>query len=46
MQQIHMPLNILIETLITAAFIGLLSAWVPARAASRMNITEALRMVA
>ncbi len=43
---IHMPPIILGETLIAAAFIGLLSAWLPARAASRMNITEALRMVA
>jgi len=46
MQAIHMPPSILIETLIAAAFIGLLSAWFPARAASRMNIVEALRMVA
>jgi putative ABC transport system permease protein len=46
LQQIHMPPSIFVETLIAAAFIGLLSAWIPARAASRMNITEALRMVA
>ncbi len=43
---IRMPPDVLVETLIAAAFIGLLSAWVPARAAARMNITEALRMVA
>jgi putative ABC transport system permease protein len=46
LSSIHMPARILIETLVAASFIGLLSAWVPARAASRMNITEALRMVA
>ena len=44
--EITMPPAILVETLIAAALIGLLSAWFPARAASRMNITEALRMVA
>jgi putative ABC transport system permease protein len=46
LQAIHMPAGILIETLLAAAFIGLLSAWFPARAASRMNIIEALRTVA
>jgi ABC-type antimicrobial peptide transport system permease subunit len=45
MHEIHMPPSILIETLVAATFIGLLSAWVPARAASRMNISEALRTV-
>ena len=43
---IPMPPIILVETLIAAACIGLLSAWFPARAAARMNIVEALRMVA
>jgi ABC-type antimicrobial peptide transport system permease subunit len=41
-----MPPIVLAETLIAAAVIGLLSAWIPARAASKMNIVEALRMVA
>lgn len=43
---ISMPSAVLAETLIAAAVIGLLSAWVPARAASKMNIVEALRLVA
>ncbi|HXN84765.1 MAG TPA: ABC transporter permease, partial [Candidatus Binataceae bacterium] len=43
---LRMPPAVLYETLIAAALIGLLSAWVPARAASKMNITEALRTVA
>ena len=38
--------EVFVETLIAAAVIGLLSAWIPARAASKMNIVEALRMVA
>ena len=42
----RMPPAVVVETLIAAAVIGLLSAWVPARAASRNNIVEALRMVA
>jgi putative ABC transport system permease protein len=41
-----MPSAVLFETLAAAALIGLLSAWFPARSASKMNITEALRMVA
>jgi putative ABC transport system permease protein len=43
---IRMPTAVLIETLIAAAVIGLFSAWFPARSASKMNITEALRLVA
>ena len=43
---IRMPPAVLYETLIAAAVIGILSAWIPARAASKMNIVEALRMVA
>jgi putative ABC transport system permease protein len=43
---LRMPLSVLIETLCAAAVIGLASAWVPARAASRMSIVDALRMVA
>ena len=43
---IRMPSTVLVETLIAAAVIGLLSAWIPARAASKMNIVEALRLVA
>jgi putative ABC transport system permease protein len=46
LSEIRMPLSILIETLIVAALIGLLSAWVPARTAARQNIVDALRMVA
>jgi len=43
---IRMPPVVLVETLIAAAVIGLLSAWIPARSASKMNIVEALRLVA
>ncbi len=46
LSEIKMPLSILIETLVVAALIGLLSAWVPARTAARQNIVDALRMVA
>lgn len=46
MGTIRIPPVVLPETLLVAAAIGLLSAWVPARAASRMNIVEALRNVA
>jgi putative ABC transport system permease protein len=42
----HMPPLVIGETLIIAAIIGLLSAWIPARSASKMNIVEALRLVA
>jgi lipoprotein-releasing system permease protein len=43
---LRMPPFVLVETLIAAGVIGLLSAWIPARAAAKMNIVEALRMVA
>jgi putative ABC transport system permease protein len=43
---IRMPPVVLVETLVVAALIGLLSALVPARAAARSNIVDALRMVA
>jgi putative ABC transport system permease protein len=46
LSDIRMPPAILAETLVVAALIGLLSAWVPARAAARQNIVDALRMVA
>ena len=46
MLSIRMPPVVLVETLIAAAIIGFVSAWIPARSASRMNIVEALRMVA
>jgi putative ABC transport system permease protein len=46
LSDIRMPPSILAETLVVAALIGLLSAWVPARAAARQNIVDALRMVA
>ena len=42
----RMPPLVIGETLIIAAIIGLLSAWIPARSASKMNIVEALRLVA
>ncbi|HKM99058.1 MAG TPA: FtsX-like permease family protein [Candidatus Binataceae bacterium] len=43
---IRMPPGVLVETLIAAALIGLLSAWFPARSAARQNIVDALRLVA
>lgn len=43
---IQMPASVLFETLVAAALIGLLSAIVPATAAARRNIVEALRAVA
>ena len=46
MLSIRIPPVVLVETLLAAAVIGLMSAWIPARAASKMNIVEALRMVA
>ena len=46
MLTVRMPPAVLLETLIAAAVIGLLSAWIPARSAAKMNIVEALRMVA
>ncbi len=46
MLTLRMPPAVVVETLIAAAIIGLLSAWIPARSASKMNIVEALRMVA
>jgi putative ABC transport system permease protein len=46
MLTLRMPPVVLTETLVAAAVIGLLSAWIPARSASKMNIVEALRTVA
>jgi putative ABC transport system permease protein len=43
---IRMPPVILVETLLVAALIGLLSAIVPASSAARRNIVDALRTVA
>lgn len=43
---IRMPPVVLVETLAVAVLIGLLSALVPARAAARRNIVDALRAVA
>ncbi|HLX36211.1 MAG TPA: FtsX-like permease family protein [Candidatus Binataceae bacterium] len=43
---IRMPSAVMLETMVAAAVIGLLSAWIPARSASKMNIVEALRLVA
>jgi ABC-type antimicrobial peptide transport system permease subunit len=43
---IQMPPMVLAETLVAAALIGLLSAWLPARSAARRNIVDALRLVA
>jgi putative ABC transport system permease protein len=42
---IRMPPAVLAQTLLAAMLIGLLSAYVPARSASRRNIVDALRMV-
>jgi putative ABC transport system permease protein len=46
MNGLQMPPVIVVATLVIAVAIGLLSAFVPARAAARRNIVEALRMVA
>ncbi|HYA34185.1 MAG TPA: FtsX-like permease family protein [Candidatus Binataceae bacterium] len=43
---VRMPALVLLETLVAAAVIGILSALAPARAAARQNIVDALRMVA
>ncbi len=43
---LRMPPIVLVETLAAASLIGLLSAWFPARSASRQNIVDALRLVA
>jgi putative ABC transport system permease protein len=42
---LHIPPFVLGETLGVAVIIGILSAYVPARAASRRSIVEALRLV-
>ncbi len=46
MAMIRMPPRVLLETLVAAGLIGLASAYVPARAAARRNIVDALRAVA
>jgi putative ABC transport system permease protein len=43
---IRMPPIVMVEALIAACLIGLLSAWFPARSAARQNIVDALRLVA
>jgi len=43
---ISMPSGVLVESLIVAALIGLLSGLIPARSAARQNIVDALRVVA
>lgn len=43
---IRMPPAVLAETMIISVLIGLLSAYIPAHAAARRNIADALRMVA
>ena len=43
---IKMPPIVMVEALIAACLIGLLSAWFPARSAARQNIVDALRLVA
>jgi len=45
MEPLRMPPLILLESLIAAALIGLLSAYIPARSAVRRNVAEALRIV-
>ena len=42
---LHIPPFVLAETLVVAVLLGLLSAYVPARAASKRTIVEALRLV-
>ena len=42
---LHIPPFVLVETLGVAVLIGLLSAYVPARAAAKRNIVEAIRLV-
>jgi putative ABC transport system permease protein len=42
---VHIPPAVLLQTLIAAILIGLLSSYVPARAAVRRKIVDALRMV-
>jgi putative ABC transport system permease protein len=46
LSSIQVPPLVVIETLVVAALIGVLSALVPARAAARQNIVDALRTVA
>jgi putative ABC transport system permease protein len=46
MSSLRMPPLVLLESLIVAIVIGVLSALVPARAAARRSIVESLRMVA
>lgn len=43
---IRMPPAVLVESLVLAVVIGLVSGLIPARSASRQNIVDALRMVA
>ena len=43
---VRMPPVVLAEAFLAATLIGLLSAWFPARLATRQNIVDALRMVA
>jgi putative ABC transport system permease protein len=45
MEPIKMPPLILLEGLVAAALIGLLSAYIPARSAVRRSVAEALRLV-
>jgi ABC-type antimicrobial peptide transport system permease subunit len=42
---LHVPPYVLAETLGVAALIGLFSAYVPARAAAKRSLVEALRLV-
>jgi putative ABC transport system permease protein len=43
---LRMPPIVIVEALVAACLIGLLSAWFPARSAARQNIVDALRLVA
>jgi len=45
MQPLRMPPLILLESLVAAALIGLLSAYIPARSEVRRNVADALRLV-
>jgi putative ABC transport system permease protein len=46
LSSIRMPPLVLAQALVAATLIGLVSAWIPSRSATRQNIVDALRLVA
>ncbi|MGH7863702.1 MAG: ABC transporter permease [Candidatus Binataceae bacterium] len=46
LSSIQVPPAVIVQTLVVAVLIGLVSAWAPARSAARQNIVDALRAVA